>query len=86
MFQSNNNKGSSVSLRQANLRNYTARSQTMPCALPHTEMHDSPWGLPYAGTQTPETQNQLLEGADFYTVSGDGVAKLLFQLTSRYQM
>ena len=58
----------------------------MPCALPHTEMHDSPWGLPYAGTQTPETQNQLLEGADFYTVSGDGIAKLLFQLTSRYQM
>ena len=50
----------------------------MPCALPHTEMHDSPWGLPYAGTQTPETQNQLLEGADFYTALGMGLLSFSF--------
>ena len=86
LFQSNNNKGSSVSLGQANLRNYAAQRQMMPCALPHMEVHDSPWGWPYADTQTPESRNPLLEGADFYAVSGDRVAKLLFQLTSRYQM
>lgn len=64
---------------------YCSESDDAMCPAPHGNAWP-PMGLASCRHSNSRDQNQLLEGADLYTVSGDGVAKLLFQLTSRYQM
>lgn len=85
-FQSNSNKRSNVSLKQANLSSklkvILATMRWCYHAFPKTRgmiMN----GASYLLTQSPETKKLLLEGANFYIIFGDPVAKFLFRLAHR---